>query len=277
MAVLDTGLDVNHPLIRIYEERIREVKSWLPADRETNGGDVCGHGTHVTGLLLDMAPDCDVYVAQIADTKPLSPDQIAEAIHHAVTTWKIDIISMSFGYLDEREQGCDKLREAILQANASKVLMFAAASNVGAHSSSPAFPARHPSVFCIYSGDGPGNFSKTSPTASKHDVNFLTLGEGVESAWPQSLSQDPWTKRKSGTSFATPIAAGLAAALLYYVCQILPLEDAKKFKEYDKMRDLLSQNSNERSGYHVLSLDNFFSKRTPDERRSLLNIILEGR
>lgn len=275
-AVLDTGLDVGHPSIQANMERIRDVKSWLPANHVTNGGDICGHGTHVTGLLLDMAPDCDVYVAQVADTDPLSPRQIAEAIDHAVTGWQVDIISMSFGFLDEREQGCSELRDAILRAHTSGVLMFAAASNVGAHGMGPAFPARLTNVFCIYSGDGMGNCSRTSPTARRHGFNFLTLGEGVESAWPRPLSQYPWTKRKSGTSFATPVAAGIAAVLLLYGCQNLPLEDAKKFKEYDKMRDLLFHISNERHGYNVLSLSNFFN-RTPEERKLLLNNILEGR
>ncbi|KAK4102094.1 subtilisin-like protein [Parathielavia hyrcaniae] len=154
VAVLDTGLDVGHPSIQANIERIRDVKSWLPANRATKGGDTCGHGTHVTGLLLDMAPDCDVYVAQVADNDLVPPHQIAKAIDHAVTAWQVDIISMSFGFLDEREQGCGELRDAILQAHASGVLMFAAASNVGAHGMAPAFPARLSNVFCIYSGDG---------------------------------------------------------------------------------------------------------------------------
>ncbi|KLU82019.1 hypothetical protein MAPG_01098 [Magnaporthiopsis poae ATCC 64411] len=276
VAVLDTGLDVDHPSILANKERIRDVKSWLPASRVTNGDDICGHGTHVTGLLLDMAPDCDVYVAQIADNEPLSPHLIAKAIDHAVTAWQVDIVSMSFGFLDEKEQGCGELREAVLRAHASGVLMFAAASNVGAYGMAPAFPARLSNVFCIYSGDGMGNCSRTSPTARRHGFNFLTLGEGVESAWPRLLSQNPWTKRKSGTSFATPIAAGLAAALLLYAHQNLPPEDAKKFKEYDKMRDWLFHASNERNGYDALSLSNFFN-RAPEERRLLLNSILEGR
>lgn len=276
VAVLDTGLDVSHPSIQANIERIRDVKTWLPANRETSGGDVCGHGTHVAGLLLDMAPDCDVYVAQIADNNPLSPHQIAKAIDHAVTEWQVDIISMSFGFLDEREQGCAELREAILRAYTSGVLIFAAASNVGAHGTAPAFPARLSNVFCIYSGDGMGNCSKTSPTASRHGFNFLTLGEAVESAWPRPLSQYPWSKRKSGTSFATPIAAGLAAILLLYAYQNLPLDGAKQFKEYDKMRDWLFHASNERNGYNVLSLNNFFN-RTPEERRLLLTNILDGR
>ncbi|KAH6616958.1 peptidase S8/S53 domain-containing protein [Chaetomium tenue] len=151
VAVLDTGLDVGHPSIQANVEQIKDVKSWLPANSAA-GSDPCGHGTHVIGLLLDVAPDCDVYVAQIADNKnPLSLHQIAKAVDHAVTVWQVDIISMSFGVLDEREDGCVELRAALLRAHAAKVLMFAAASNTGGVDPAPAFPARLSNVFCIYS------------------------------------------------------------------------------------------------------------------------------
>lgn len=78
VAILDTGVDVAHPTIQACDDRIKAVKSWLPPDRGTDEGDVSGHGTHVTALLLDIAPDCDVYVAQIADTVPISPYKIAQ-------------------------------------------------------------------------------------------------------------------------------------------------------------------------------------------------------
>jgi len=75
VAVLDTGLDHSTHSIQAYSERIVEVKSWLPPRNglASNGTDKSGHGTHVTGLLLTMAPDCDIYVAQIADENGLIP------------------------------------------------------------------------------------------------------------------------------------------------------------------------------------------------------------
>ena len=78
VAVLDTGLDMTHPTIKANQDRIKDVRSWLPLSRTNVGGDLSGHGTHVTALLLDVAPDCDVYIAQIADLHPISPDQIAK-------------------------------------------------------------------------------------------------------------------------------------------------------------------------------------------------------
>jgi hypothetical protein len=121
-----------------------------------------------------------------------------------------------------------------------------------------------------------GNCARTNPTARSNHYNFLTLGEAVESAWPRALSEMPWTKRKSGTSFATPIAAGIAAFLLMYAWQALPEEAASKLKEHDKMRDCLAHMSHERNGYNVLSVNGFFD-RPEEERRMLLENLLDGR
>ena len=37
-----------------------------------------GHGTHIAGLLLDYAPDAELYIAKIAENKPSNPAMIAQ-------------------------------------------------------------------------------------------------------------------------------------------------------------------------------------------------------
>ena len=87
VAVLDTGLDIGHPRIQASRERVRGTWTWLDAPEgkeQAEPNDPCGHGTHVTGLLLDIAPDCDVYVAQVADSRqsqPISAAVIARVCH----------------------------------------------------------------------------------------------------------------------------------------------------------------------------------------------------
>lgn len=81
IAILDTGLDLGHPDLWARKGRIKDIRIWsngCNGERNRKAGDSSGHGTHVTTLLLDIAPDCDVYIAKIAETSPQSPRDIAK-------------------------------------------------------------------------------------------------------------------------------------------------------------------------------------------------------
>jgi len=122
---------------------------------------------------------------------------------------------MSFGIREYSET----IKSAILTALHNRTLLFAAASNDGANLGR-AFPAKYPGVFCIHATDGMGNPSKFNPTADERDVNFSLLGEQVRSHWPKGKNgHNDIVNVMSGTSVATPIAAGLAACLLSFVKQ----------------------------------------------------------
>lgn len=122
---------------------------------------------------------------------------------------------MSFGIREYNEP----MKTAISNALYNQTLLFAAASNDGGNRGR-AFPAKYPSVFCIHSTDGNGNPSAFNPTADEKDVNFSLLGEHVYSHWPAGKNgHNDCVHAMSGTSVATPIAAGLAASLLSFVRQ----------------------------------------------------------
>lgn len=190
----------------------------------------------------------------------------------AVDDWNVDIISMSFGYPTNQTDGYKELETAILHAHSKNVLMFAAASNGGANQDR-AYPARDPHVICIHSTDSDGNRSRFSPTALSHDINLATIGEAVQSAWPVNLCDPNFNpdciECKSGTSYATPIAVGLAAFLMQYARLHLP-DLAHLLKRQSKMKDILlkiaekTQKSSSRDGYHYITLslnsDNLFGK-----------------
>jgi len=159
---------------------------------------------------------------------------------------------MSFGLIDENDAGCDSLRKAVNEAAGQSILMFAAASNNG-FNSIPAFPARHNAVFCIFAADGNGGRGPVNPKAEAQKFNFSTLGQAVNSAWPTKLDHTSW-KRKSGTSFATPVAAGIAASILLYARQNLSVEEADRLRSHDKMQKMLRYLSDSRDGYNVISI-----------------------
>ncbi|KAJ4281972.1 hypothetical protein NW764_004656 [Fusarium oxysporum] len=222
IAILDSGLDPKNPFLiedqHLARPQIKEARSFVHGTEPHEILDEIGHGTHALGLLLKVAPCAEIYVAKIARRETLDPNtygDIAKAIDYAVREWKVDIITMSFGIREYDET----MSTAISNALNHRTLLFAAASNDGGNRGR-AFPAQYPSVFCIYSTDGNGNPSKFNPTASETDVNFSLLGENVSSHWPAGLNGIEETVNvMSGTSVATPIAAGLAASILSFIRQ----------------------------------------------------------
>ncbi|KAL5608599.1 hypothetical protein FOVSG1_003280 [Fusarium oxysporum f. sp. vasinfectum] len=222
IAILDSGLDPKSPFLiedqHLVRPQIKEARSFVHGTEPHEILDEIGHGTHALGLLLKVAPCAEIFVAKIARRETLDSNtygDIAKAIDYAVRQWKVDIITMSFGIREYDET----MSTAISNALNHRTLLFAAASNDGGNRGR-AFPAQYPSVFCIYSTDGNGNPSKFNPTASETDVNFSLLGENVSSHWPAGLNGIEETVNvMSGTSVATPIAAGLAASILSFVRQ----------------------------------------------------------
>lgn len=179
---------------------------------------------------------------------------------------------MSFGFPTCDIDGYNELEDAIMNAYSKHVLLFAAASNNGGKLGR-AYPAREQNVICIHSTDTNGNRSRFSPTAVPDDVNLATVGEAVESGWPVHLCDDTinpsCVKHKSGTSFATPIAAGIAAFLLHYARIHIP-EKADMLKRQKRMKAVLRRISEKgsaqklRDGYHFIDIslysDGLFGK-----------------
>ncbi|KAI0599832.1 pfs domain-containing protein [Biscogniauxia sp. FL1348] len=272
IAILDTGIDLTHPDVEARADNIKGKYNWLNEKCKNAVHDRNGHGTFTACLVLDYAPDVELYIAKIAENKPSSPKLIADAINYAVSTWKVDIISMSFGFPTCNIEGYADLESALVNAYASHVLLFAAASNNGAKLGR-SFPAREPTVIAVHATDVNGNRSGFSPTAAADSLNIATVGEAVESAWPVHLCDEvknpDYSKYKSGTSFATPIAAGIAAFLLLYVRVHMP-ELAHALKDQKRMKAVLKRvaekgvDYNPRDGYYFVDLslyaDSLFGK-----------------
>ena len=76
IAVIDTGVDPSDTIIHraIKCKRIAEKRSWVGTQESWT--DTHGHGTHVTRLLLQIAPSAEVYVAKITDGRHVHPEDM---------------------------------------------------------------------------------------------------------------------------------------------------------------------------------------------------------
>lgn len=71
-------------------------------------------------------------------------------------------------------------------------------------------------VICIRSNDWLGVRSPFSPQGNRKSENLSVIGECLNAAYPVTLNTGQPTKRMSGTSCSTPIAAGIGALILEY-------------------------------------------------------------
>lgn len=116
---------------------------------------------------------------------------------------------MSFGFEDKN----DKVQQAINEAMKRKrpPIFFAGASN-GGFNNIPLYPAIHPDVIAMHSLDGNGNDSGgLNPAADPNLGTFGTLGIGIPLVW------EGRSVVKSGCSYASPIAAAIAANCLQWL------------------------------------------------------------
>jgi hypothetical protein len=182
-----------------------------------------------------------------------------------VEEWDVDIISMSFGF-EHQNKAID---DAIERAFKADKLMFAAASNEGGNKGRSR-PGRNPNVICVHACDGKGNKGDMSPSPMKRKDNFTTLGVAVSSRWKKQ------TVYKSGTSFATPVAAAIAAGVLEFAnfkCQ-LSEEDKQLLYKRDGMLEVFRAMSTERDGYDYVQPGHLWDGKDEDELAKTIRDIL---
>lgn len=123
------------------------------------------------------------------------------------------------------------------------IIILAAASNGGGNEGR-AFPASQDGVLCIHVSDGKGNKVGINPAPVDGD-NFSTLGYAIDSKWK---GEDIYI---SGSSFATPVAAAIAANALEFIRHNLAGEGdcAKYFYTPRGMKDLFQCLSDHIDGY----------------------------
>lgn len=218
VAILDTGIDMTHPDFE-YEPRIAERISWFGGSADV---DEDGHGTHLAGIILDLAMNVELYIGKIMTSRYVTErTQIVEALKHARTKWNVDMISLSFGY--RVVDNPDNIQTEIKSCLDKGIVVFASASNDGG-TRDRTYPAEYNRALCIHASNGKGNNWKDNPTPLLHRDNFSVVGVCILSSWPVNLLKGDEKKKKhqTGTSFATAVAVSIAAFMIGYVHQHMP-------------------------------------------------------
>jgi subtilisin family serine protease len=179
--------------------------------------------------------------------------------------WSANILVMSFGWDSHEASSKFPLFYQALENNImphSPRIVFAAASNGGANYPRT-YPATSGSVFAIhatdYNGDAPTpNFN---PTKAPDSMSYSTIGHQV----PGDSDLDHL--RVSGTSFAAPVAAGIAAAVIEFFRQRdVGTQWGNYLRTYDGMRKVFNKMAVNRGDYHYLDWASFFHPgRTPEQ------------
>lgn len=205
VAVLDTGIDENHEDLPVLEGGTNTI------DDTHWGSDGHGHGTHVAGTVaaldnevgvVGVGPEIGLYAVKVLDDGGGGTwESVTAGIEWAVDQG-VPVLNMSLGGGESQtvQEACDAAYDA-------GHLLVAAAGNSGnppGRGDNVIYPAGYDSVIAVAASDEDNNrawFSSTGPA-----VELIAPGVSVLSTIP---GDDYGTK--SGTSMASPHAAGVAA------------------------------------------------------------------
>lgn len=235
IAILDTGLDLDHPDLSGYVFRnnddgignnIDDDNDCLPdnplgwnfVDGNNNPNDDNGHGTHVSGIVARNIGLCNNCVVQLIPYKTHDNFGVgtlfasACAILQASVMDRVEVINASWGFYGGGESTI--LKSAIDTAQNYGTLFIAAAGNDSLNLDyDPQYPALYDlgNVLAVGAHDTlPAGMRPVAAFSnfSSGEVDLAAFGVDVESSEPGGS-----ITLKSGTSMAAPMVS--AAACLY--------------------------------------------------------------
>lgn len=202
VAVLDTGVSPVHP-----ELAGRVLPGIDLVDDDADADDENGHGTAVAAMIAadgsngigiaGACSQCSILPVRVLSSNGAAPwARIAEGV-----VWAVDngarVINISISGTGESAE----LRDAVAYAAAKDVLVVASAGNSG--DDRPQYPAAYDGVVAVAATDAAGKLYDWSSRGS-----WVDLAVPGCSPLPMVFGTYAWA---CGTSFAAPLAAGVAA------------------------------------------------------------------
>ena len=231
VAVIDTGVaDVaGMDGSVVHQENI----SAAPA-----AGDQYGHGTFVAGLVHATAPGAKIVSVKLSGANgAVDVTQVLAALRWVVRhkdTYSIDVVNLSFGTDSQQSPATSPLNYAVQQAWDAGIVVVASAGNLGDQPGTVTKPADDPLIISVGASNENGTSQRTDDTITSFDsrgptrdglakpdlvapgsrvVSLRAPGSTIDVEHPEARVGDTGF-RGSGTSFAAPIVAGIAAQML---------------------------------------------------------------
>jgi subtilisin family serine protease len=215
VAVLDTGAQLDHPALRANFRGVARYdfvdNDSKPYDKRVGLDEPGGHGTHVAGIVDQVAPAAKIMPLRVLNRQGFGDVfTIAKAINFAKINGA-NVINLSLG----SSARSDLLQAMVRDAIDSGIVVVAAAGNSATEKKH--YPAASDSLVTLNDGllaVTSVKGSLTEPFVKSDFANFGTWvdiaapGEGIRSAFPVDKYAN-WT----GTSMATPFVSGQAALI----------------------------------------------------------------
>jgi thermitase len=238
VAVVDTGVDRNHPALETQVARnsveemgeagidddgngfVDDIFGWDFEKGDNNTLDDQGHGSHVAGTIAGnlleknfcgVAPSAQILAVKThSRTGESREDAVVKGILYAADRGA-KVINCSWGGAPEAPDYSQVLFDAIEYANNKGALLVAAAGNDGSNNDTrPTYPANYelPNILTVAATTQGGKLAFLSNYGAS-TVKIAAPGQGIYSVRNQGgyVSQ-------SGTSMAAPHAAGAAALVI---------------------------------------------------------------
>ncbi len=196
VAVIDTGVDVNHSLLKN-----RLVQGYDVIDDDLTVVDDNGHGTHVAGIIALSTPkNVKIMPIDVFGKEGALDSSIVSGIYYAVENGA-KVINLSLG-----GYGMNSYLQKGIQYARNNGVMIVAASGNEAHDVKHDYPAAFKEVITVGATNNSGNLLYYSNFGEAIDI--CAPGEKIVSAY-----LDEGTESLSGTSMAAPFVSATAAML----------------------------------------------------------------